>query len=93
MKPGDIVAVNWLDPIHSGQDLTHKEAAKLRPFSVTTYGKIISVSEEQLVISSEHFTDDGIERSRETIVTLVRLVRNISHLRRYKDETLAIPKA
>jgi hypothetical protein len=50
-----LVKVTWYDIVHDSDDLTREEAEKLHPAEVVTYGVLIRVDLESVVIASTRF--------------------------------------
>lgn len=89
----DTVRVDWLDIISSSEDLTLRQALKMRPVTCTSYGRILAIDNEILILTNDIFSkdeDDGPEVYRQTIAIPRVVIQKITLLKEAQDEvTLA----
>ncbi|MBA7472056.1 hypothetical protein ES707_07376 [subsurface metagenome] len=64
IKIGDYVKLEWLDTVHK-DDLTLNEAKQLKPSKSISYGKLIWLDDDYVVVVGTIFPDDEGDEYRD----------------------------
>lgn len=82
-KIGDYVKVSWLDTVHK-DDLSLVEAKQLKPSKSVSYGKLIWLDDDCVVVAGTIFPDDEGDEYRDVSTVPKAIVTKIVRLKEVK---------